>query len=57
LDIESALKVIELKLSGRELRTQAGSTLTVEEQVDYVILNAMNEESLKKMFIGWMPWL
>ncbi len=58
--IEDALEEIEQKLSGRILLSQfgmCGTTHTVEEQVEQVILNAINEGSLKKMYIGWMPWL
>jgi phosphatidylinositol kinase/protein kinase (PI-3 family) len=29
----------------------------VEEQVEQVILNAISEDNLSKMYIGWMPWL
>lgn len=31
--------------------------MTVEEQVEQVVLNALNDEALSKMYIGWMPWL
>ena len=60
VEIKNAIEVIEQKLSGRISLGQdgmCGITHTVEEQVEQVILNAINEESLSKMFIGWMPWL
>ena len=56
IDIKTALEVIENKLQGN-VSIGSGSALTVEEQVEQVILNAINDESLRKMYVGWMPWL
>ena len=57
IKVEDALEVIERKLSGRVGTSGTGGSLTVEEQVEQVILNAINDHSLSKMYIGWMPWL
>jgi len=53
--VDEALKVVERKLMGN---INSGSApMTVEEQVEQVLLNAINDDSLSKMYIGWMPWL
>ena len=56
IEVKDALEVIEKKLSGN-MNTGNGGALTVEEQVEQVILNAISEDNLSKMYIGWMPWL
>lgn len=60
VEIKNALEVIEQKLSGRISLGQdgmCGITHTVEEQFKQLILNASSDESLKRMYAGWMPWL
>lgn len=56
VEINDALEVIEKKLTGN-INIDSGAALTVEEQVEQVILNAISDDSLSKMYIGWMPWL
>jgi len=50
------LEVVKQKLYG-QIKGEQGGTVTIEEQVDTVILQGINDESLSKMYIGWMPWL
>lgn len=58
VEIKDALEVVKKKLHGQiSIEMGDGGALTVEDQVDQVILNAINDESLSKMYIGWMPWL
>lgn len=56
VEIKQALDVVKSKLHGQIKGDQSGS-VTVEEQVEQVVLHAINDESLRKMYIGWMPWL
>jgi len=56
IEVKDALEVIERKLSGN-MNMGNGGALTIEEQVEQVILNAISEDNLSKMYIGWMPWL
>ena len=56
VEIGDALDVIKKKLNG-QIGIQGSGALTIEEQVDQIILNAINDASLSKMYIGWMPWL
>lgn len=56
VDIKYAIDVVKQKLYGQIKGDQSGS-VTIEEQVETVILQAINDESLSKMYIGWMPWL
>lgn len=56
IEVKDALEVIERKLSGN-INVGNGGALTIEEQVEQVILNAISEDNLSKMYIGWMPWL
>ena len=56
VEIKQALDIVKAKLHGQIKGDQIVS-VTVEEQVEQVILNAMYDESLRKMYIGWMPWL
>ena len=52
------MEVVKKKLAGQiSIEMGDGGALTIEEQVEQVILNAINDESLSKMYIGWMPWL
>jgi len=53
--VDDALKVVENKLMGNV--NNGSASMTVEEQVEQLLLNAINDNSLSKMFIGWMPWL
>jgi phosphatidylinositol kinase/protein kinase (PI-3 family) len=48
------LDTVDRKLLGN---IHNGAALTIEEQVEQVIMNAVNDESLSKMYVGWMPWL
>jgi phosphatidylinositol kinase/protein kinase (PI-3 family) len=48
------LDTVDRKLLGNIYN---GAALTIEEQVEQVIMNAVNDESLSKMYVGWMPWL
>jgi phosphatidylinositol kinase/protein kinase (PI-3 family) len=57
IEIKEALKIVEKKLQGHMFGTGTEKHLTIDEQVAGVILNAINEESLAAMYIGWMPWL
>ena len=58
VEIVDALEVVKKKLAGQiSIEMGDGGALTIEEQVEQVILNAINDESLSKMYIGWMPWL
>jgi len=57
IEIKEALGVVNKKLQGHIYGTGNEIHTTVEEQVEQVILNAINEESLQQMYIGWMPWL
>ena len=36
---------------------KSGTTLTVEQQVKQVYLDATNKENLFKMYVGWAAWL
>lgn len=54
MKIEDMLDAVDRKLLGN---IHNGAALTIEEQVEQVILNAINDESLSKMYVGWMPWL
>ena len=54
-NVDDALKVVERKLMG--IVNDGSSSMTAEEQVEQLILEAINEDSLRKMYIGWMPWL
>ena len=56
VEIKQALDVVKSKLHGQIKGDQSGS-VTIEEQTEQVILHAINDDSLKKMYIGWMPWL
>jgi len=56
VEIKQALDIVRAKLYG-QIKGEQGGSVTVEEQVEQVILHAINDESLKKMYIGWMPWL
>ena len=56
VDINEALEVVKRKLYG-QIAGDRGGSLTIEEQVEQTILNALNDEALSKMYIGWMPWL
>jgi phosphatidylinositol kinase/protein kinase (PI-3 family) len=57
IEIKDALQVVHKKLQGQISGDGNEMSLTIEEQVEQVILNAINDESLSKMYIGWMPWL
>lgn len=59
VNIVDGLKTVEKKLAGQTNQSISanGPSMTIEEQVESVILNAINDESLKQMYIGWMPWL
>ena len=56
VEIKDGLNTVSKKLTG-QISATSGASATVEEQVEQVILNAINDESLKQMYIGWMPWL
>jgi phosphatidylinositol kinase/protein kinase (PI-3 family) len=56
VEIKQALEVVKKKLHGH-INGEMGGSVTIEEQVELVILHAINDESLSKMYIGWMPWL
>ena len=56
MEIKQALDIVRAKLYG-QIKGDQGGSVTVEEQSEQVILHAINDESLKKMYIGWMPWL
>jgi len=56
VEIGEALDVIKKKLNG-QIGIQGTGALSIEDQVDQIILNAINDSSLSKMYIGWMPWL
>ena len=49
------LKKIKQKLEGQD--TFDGSTLTVSEQVDFLVKEATSEDNLSQMFEGWMAWI
>ena len=51
-----ALDHVKFKLHGQIKGDQTGS-VTIEEQVEQVILHAINDDSLRKMYIGWMPFM
>ena len=53
---EDALEVVDKKLTGN-VNVESATPLTVEQQVLQEILHAINDDSLSKMYIGWMPWL
>lgn len=57
VEIKDGLATVSKKLTGQISNADSGASATVEEQVEQVILNAINDESLKQMYIGWMPWL
>ena len=58
VEIKDALEVVRKKLHGQtSIEMGSGGAQTIEEQVEQTILNAINDESLSKMYIGWMPWL
>ena len=58
VEIKDALEVVKKKLHGQiSIEMGDGGALIIEDQVEQVILNAINDESLSKMYIGWMPWL
>ena len=57
IEINGALAVVQKKLQGHIYGTGNEMYLTIDEQVEQVILNAINDESLQQMYIGWMPWL
>jgi len=56
VDINEALETVKKKLYG-QINGEIGGSLTVEDQVEQVILQAINDDFLRKMYIGWMPWL
>lgn len=47
VEIKDGLATVSKKLNGQISNTDQGASVTVEEQVDQVILNAINDESLK----------
>lgn len=54
---ESAVQTvadIERKLRGQE---KSFVTLSVEGQVHSQIMEAISQENLSKMYIGWAPWM
>jgi phosphatidylinositol kinase/protein kinase (PI-3 family) len=53
---DTALEVVNKKLTGN-VNVESAAPLTVEQQVLQEILHAINDDSLSKMYIGWMPWL
>lgn len=57
IEIKDALAVVQKKLQKYIYGTGNEVSYTIEEQVEQVILNAINYESLQQMFVGWMPWL
>jgi serine/threonine-protein kinase mTOR len=46
---------IQSKLNGRDFNNIESSS-SVEEQVDRLIREAMSEENLCQLFIGWCPF-
>ena len=52
IKIKVALAVVQKKLQGHIYGTGNEVNYTIEEQVEQVILNAINDESLKQMFLG-----
>ncbi len=49
---------IQSKLTGRDFNKSGvgGDELTVDEQVDRLIRQAMDVENLCQLFVGWCPF-
>ena len=55
INIKQAIEQVKKKLSG-QIDKKFGSA-TIQEQVEKIILQALNDEYHRLMYIGWMPWL
>ena len=55
INIKQAIEQVKKKLSG-QIDHNFGS-ITIQEQVEKIILQALNDEYHRLMYIGWMPWL
>ncbi|XP_050232487.1 uncharacterized protein LOC126681128 isoform X2 [Mercurialis annua] len=51
----SVLRRVEMKIDGRDISDN--SEISVGEQVDYLIKQAMSVDNLCNMYEGWTPWI
>ncbi|KAH7664951.1 Non-specific serine/threonine protein kinase protein [Dioscorea alata] len=51
----SVLRQVELKLEGRE--NDEFRSMTISEQVDYLLKQATSVDNLCNMYEGWTPWI
>ncbi|CAN0927744.1 Serine/threonine-protein kinase SMG1 [Linum grandiflorum] len=51
----SVLRRVEMKIDGRDIAENR--EINVQEQVDYLIKQAMSVDNLCNMYEGWTPWI
>jgi phosphatidylinositol kinase/protein kinase (PI-3 family) len=54
---KTSRRVLDVALRLRGVRVKGEGPMSVKAQVDMLVAECTDDNRLRKMFVGWMPWV